>query len=96
MNIGKAIKQQRQLKGLSQKDFSLKTGLSQSYLSHIENGKKQATQSTLDKISECLEMPLTFLVWKATDINDVSKEKQEAFKLLKTPVDNLINEYLSN
>ena len=50
MTIPQLIKSDRERKGLTQKQYGEQIGISDSYLSNIESGRKQPTIETLDKI----------------------------------------------
>ena len=63
MNIGNAIKDLRKQKGLKQIDFADMCGLSQSYLSSIEKGRKEPTLSILKQIAKELSSPMPVLVF---------------------------------
>lgn len=61
------------MKGLTQNDLALKSGLSITYISMLENGKKSPTIRTLAKISKSLDIPnsiLTFLCLQEEDVDD--------------------------
>lgn len=60
--IGKAIVQLRSEKGLSQYNFALKSKLSFRYLSDIENGKRNLSIDILEKISNALDVKLSYLI----------------------------------
>jgi transcriptional regulator with XRE-family HTH domain len=60
--IGPRIQYARKQKGLSLKDVAKKTGFTKSYLSQIENMKREPPVSTLSKIAYVLEVDLTFLI----------------------------------
>jgi transcriptional regulator with XRE-family HTH domain len=92
MNIGNAIKELRIKRGFNQIDFADKCGLSQSYLSLIEKGKKEPTLSLLKKISSTLSMPMPILVFFSLDKNDVVDSKKAAFQLLEPSIKGLIND----
>jgi len=53
-NLGKKITQLRQQKGLNQESLAVRTGLSRSYITLMESGKKIPTISTLSLIADCL------------------------------------------
>jgi len=57
--IGERIKKIRLKKGLNQVDIYSKIGLSSSYYSEIENGKKNVTIETLEKICKVLGLSLS-------------------------------------
>lgn len=90
MNLGQSIKTVRKNKGFKQKDFCTKVGITQSYLSSIENGKKKPSIEVLEKIANTVNIPIPVLFWFTVTENDVDKRKLEMFKLLKPSVDKLI------
>ncbi len=92
MNIGIAIKNLRQQKGLKQIDFATKCGLSQSYLSSIEKGRKEPTLSILKQISGALSIPMPVLVLFSLDKNDIPEAKQYAYELLEPSIKGLLND----
>ena len=91
MNIGNAIKDLRQQKGLKQTDFAVKCGLSQSYLSSIEKGRKEPTLSILKQIADALSIPMPVLVFFSLDQEDISESKRDAFQMLEPSIKGLIN-----
>jgi transcriptional regulator with XRE-family HTH domain len=46
---------------MTQQDLADKAGISKSYLSQIESGKRQGTVETLSAIARSLEVPLDVL-----------------------------------
>lgn len=52
--VGKRITQLRKAKNLSQEQFSYEADIERTYLTHIENGRKNISLSTLDKIVAAL------------------------------------------
>lgn len=92
MNIGNAIKGLRKQKGFKQNVFAEMCGLSQSYLSLIEKGKKEPTLNLLKRISSTLSMPLPILIFLSIDMDDVADSKKDAFKLLEPTIKGLIND----
>jgi len=61
--IGKAIKEERTLRGLSQNELALRIGISKSYLSKIEapNCNKAFSLELIFDLAEELEIPITQL-----------------------------------
>ena len=59
--LGKRIAYLRKQKHMSQLDLSLETGLSQSYLSELEKGKRNPTVNVLNKIASALNIDLSNL-----------------------------------
>jgi transcriptional regulator with XRE-family HTH domain len=52
--VGKRITQLRKAKNLSQEQFSYEADIERTYLTHIENGRKNISLSTLEKIVAAL------------------------------------------
>ncbi len=59
--VGAWVKTGRKMQGLSQESLGEKTGLSSNYISLIERGQKQVALTTLETISEALEIDLAAL-----------------------------------
>ena len=69
-NIGKKISVLREHKKISQKKLAQKANLSQSFISHIEHGKRTPTITTIGKIAEGLNVALKyFLLYIIGEIN---------------------------
>lgn len=58
-DVGKRIKELRNNLGLSQEKLALKAGIDRTYLAGIENGKRNATLISLEKIVNALEVTLS-------------------------------------
>lgn len=90
MNIGQSVKKLRKERDLRQGQLAESIGITQTYLSQIESGKKTANTSVLVKISEYFEIPLPIIFWFAIEEKDVAKSKQAAFRTLKPTIDQMI------
>jgi len=80
MNLGKAIRLCRVQKQLSQAELASMAGISVSYLSLLEKDKRDPSLSTVQKVANALEVPLSILVYLAmdnTEIKDISSELAE-------------------
>lgn len=94
MNVGQAIKMCRTRRGVSQTDLAHRADLSVSYLSMLENNKRDPTLSTLTKIAHSLNMPigiLFFLAAERDELGGIDKElagelARTALELLSEPV----------
>lgn len=60
--IGKRIRDVRLKKRMNLKDLAEKTGFTKSYISQIENSKREPPISTLSKIAYVLNVDVTFLI----------------------------------
>lgn len=85
MQIGKTIKLCRENKGITRAVLSSATDLSVSYLSLLENNKRDPNISTLNKISTALGVPISILMFLASDkaeFESISPELAEKLSLL--------------
>ena len=58
MKIGKAIKQLREQKGMSQKDLAKKVKRCTTIVSHWEQGVRYTHSSSLEALSKVLDVPI--------------------------------------
>ncbi|MFA7446448.1 MAG: helix-turn-helix transcriptional regulator [Flavobacteriaceae bacterium] len=93
MDLGTAIRNIRKQRGQTQIEFASSCGITQTYLSQIENNSKEPNLSILKKISENLEVPLPILFFMSLNNEDVKPEKREAFELITPSVKSLVNEF---
>ncbi len=95
MNLGNTIKNIRKKKGQTQKEFASLCGISQTYLSKIENNSKEPNLSTLKIISEKLEIPLPILFFLSMTETDIPENKREAFKIINPSIKSLVDEFFT-
>lgn len=95
MNLGTVIKNIRKQRSQTQQEFASSCGITQTYLSQIENNCKEPNLSTLRVISDNLELPLPILFFLSLNEEDIFPEKREAFEKLNPPVKNLINDFFN-
>ena len=80
MNIGKAIKLCRNQRGFTKTKLAQLSGLSVSYLTLLEQGKRDGFLSTIEKICNALNIPSTVLIFLATEKHEkkvISSELSE-------------------
>ena len=94
MNISLALKTIRFNKGFKQVDVCRKANISQTYMSQIENGQKQASIDVLRSLCKVYGIPYSVLAFMAMEEKDVQKSKMPIFKKLKPAMDELIAEFL--
>lgn len=92
MKLGLSIKTLRNHRGLKQKVFAEKIGISQSYLSQIEHGAKSPSMDVIESISRFLEIPIPVMFWFGLSESDVKEDKVRFYKVLKPLADNLVKE----
>ena len=95
MNLGNAVKELRKKRGLTQGDFCKQIGITQSYLSQVENGNKEPSVDVIKKIAVALSTPVPVLFWFTLTEDDVDESKVEVFKLLKPSVDSLVDAFFN-
>ena len=72
MNLGKAIKLCRTQRGLNQSELANIAGVSVSYLSLLERGKRDPAFSTVEEIANALDIPVSILVFLAANDEEMS------------------------
>jgi len=88
--IGETLKRIRNIYGLKAKEMSEKLEISASYLSEIENGKKQPSLELLNKYAEVFGMKLSSLILLSENLEDANK-KQEGGTFIKNLMLKVIN-----
>lgn len=71
MNLGKALKICRAAKNLSLDEVSSRTGVSASYLSRVENGKREPPLELVSKLAAALELPPALLIFLASEPEEI-------------------------
>lgn len=71
MNVGRAIRLCRNHRGASQSAVAIRANCSVSYLSMLENNRRDPTLSTIIKIAEALHVPVGLLFVLAADPNEM-------------------------
>lgn len=89
MNIGKAIKELRTQKKVSQKVLAEKTSITQAALSAIENGARPNPEN-LKKICQALEVPESLIYIMGLEKEDVPDEKKVLYEELFPVIETLI------
>lgn len=82
MNIGKAVKLCRTQKNLRQSELAEASNISVAYLSLIEQGKRDPNFSVLQSLSDSLKVPLSILVFLASDSAEMKSLSPELFEKL--------------
>jgi transcriptional regulator with XRE-family HTH domain len=73
MNVGNAIRECRKRRGVSQTDIALRADCSVSYLSMLENNKRDPTLSMVSKIAAALQVPVGVLFVMASEQKELGK-----------------------
>lgn len=86
MNIGEAIKEMRTDRGLSQKELSEMSGISQNALCNIEKGYSFPSKDTIKAICSAMDIPVSWLLFSSITEEDVPEEKRVIFNALREPM----------
>jgi len=90
MKIGTIIKNIRKSKRIKQKDLALKLGISNSYLSSIENDKREPSMKLTKALANHLEIPLGYFFIKAYDENSLAGKQKTIFIKAKKLIDEFL------
>ncbi len=94
MDIGARVKAIRLSKSLKLEDISSRTGLSKSFLSNVENNRTSPSISSLEKIAQALEIPISLLFLQKSYRPHIVKAGQRDRTVFGQ--DNRIVEWISN
>lgn len=96
MNFGNFIKSMREKKGLKMREVERRSGISQAYISQIENGKRSVPKpEIIKKLAKGLDEDYSYLMYQAGYINgniagELTEQQQKVLKMLtKNHIDKL-------
>lgn len=81
MNISRAIRTCRHARGLSQLALAAEVGISASYLSSLESGRKEPSLPLLRRIAAALDLPIDLVMLTAIDYVELNKRHPEMSEL---------------
>ena len=90
MEIGSVIRKCRKLKGMTQLQLSNSSDISESYLSLIEQDKRQPTLSNLESIADTLQVPVSILVFLADKQESISEITDKQIEALTETIYSLV------
>lgn len=70
INFGNTIRTHRKKRGLTQVALAKKIGMESTYLSAIENGRREPSLTLVKQISRAVTTPPEVLFWEAVQITD--------------------------
>ena len=82
MNLGRTIQDIRKARGIRQEDLAKECQITASYLSQIENNRKEPLLSTIRLIADKLGVPVPVLFFLAIDQEDIPEAKRSSFEIL--------------
>ncbi len=90
MDIGNALKGIRKTKNLTQKELANKIGISNTYLSEIENNTRRPSIDVIKSISDALDINFLYLILKSLEREDLKNENKVDFlNKVNTELDNI-------
>jgi transcriptional regulator with XRE-family HTH domain len=95
MQVGKNIRRLRKEQGLDQGELANLVGITQPYLSQLENGERDPSMSLLRKICEELDLSLPELFLLSMDEEDVQPDRREAFEELRPHLERFLIDQVS-
>jgi XRE family transcriptional regulator, regulator of sulfur utilization len=90
MKIGNKIREIRIGNKIDQGELARLCGISQAYLSQIENNNRHPNIAILKKISANLNIPFAVLCYLVLEVDDIPENKKQAFQLLNPSILSLI------
>ena len=89
VNLGAIIKKYREQSEFTQKDLAIDLEITPTYLSAIENSRKEPSLALIKKICEVINLPEEVLFWESVQIKDgLSKEDRKVIEFAKIIVKN--------
>jgi len=96
MKLGYALREVRLKrfpnKEMKQYEIAKSVGISGTYLSQVELGRKEPSYELIKSLCALYRIPPAVLLWMAIEPKDIEKKKRDAFNLIKGDVNNLISE----
>lgn len=83
MEIGTSIRQIRRKRGITMGQLCEGTGLSQGFMSLVENNKTSPSLATLETIAGFLNVPIPYLLLKQEDRMNVVRKSDRTFSMYK-------------
>jgi len=93
INFGGVIKKYREERKLKQTDLAKSIGITSTYISAIENNRKEPSISLLTSISKELDIPAEIFFWDAIQISDKIASKDRKIIILAKKI---VKEYFSS
>jgi transcriptional regulator with XRE-family HTH domain len=78
IKVGETIRELRERQQLSQKELATRSSLTASFLSLVENNKRDPSFTVLRRIADALRVPEEAIVWHAVAIPGNLKKRERA------------------
>lgn len=80
----------------TQNEFADGVGITQTYLSQLENNIHKPTRKLMEAISDYTNTPMAVWLWASLTPENIPEHKVEAFRIIKPSMDALIQEFFPN
>lgn len=91
MNIARSIRLTRLARGVSQQDLASATGISQSYLSLLESGRKEPSLAMIRTLAEGLDISEDLIFLSAIEYSELHEDSADVLSLLAEQLLTLIS-----
>ncbi len=95
MDFARALRISRAARGVSQKELAAKAGVSASYVSLIEGGKREPTFKSLRNLSGALGVPFDLMMLLAIEETETSKVSAELLSELSKNLLEILTQSIS-
>ncbi len=95
MEIGDTIKKMRKKNGMTQEDLSKVSGVTQTYISQIESGRRKPTLKILELLCDSINVPFPIIAFLSLDVNSIPENKRETFRIIQPAINAMIQEYFT-
>jgi transcriptional regulator with XRE-family HTH domain len=80
-NFGNRIRELRKIRGLSQEDFSFECGLDRTYVSQVEQGKRNISLQNIKAMADALDVPISALFAALSPSLESIKEENLVYRV---------------
>ena len=91
MNIGKALREIREKKGLRQEDAARLIGMKQGVLSRLERDGVDPKVGTLERVARGYGIPVEVILFMALEEGDIAEDMREFYSAMKIPIQSLLD-----
>lgn len=96
MTFGSTLKQLRKKKGINQELLAKRIGVTQTYLSLLESGRKTPSINLLNSLSDELEIPASVLGYLSLNKENINNDRTQSFEKLNPLIEELIQQLILN
>jgi transcriptional regulator with XRE-family HTH domain len=95
MDLGTILRTLREKRNLTQMDVMRKLKVSQTYISQLENGKREPSLPMLRRFGKLYKLPPQIIQVMAMEESDVPKQNKALYVQLKPVIDDMIEQLIA-